>query len=683
MVEGRLALHSMFRWLFLLFALVAAPAAAQLGQRENAIRPELIAEGPAVPGGEVELAILMHTDPGWHGYWINPGDAGLPMKIDWQLPSGANLAPLRFPVPDRLLVAGIVNYVYERDHAILTRVKVPAHAKGVLPIHASAQWLACTDKVCVPERGEFSLNLLVGAGGANERARFDEWRRALPRPLASPAKFALKGGKIEIAVPLPESVTIGEPYFFPADDGPIDYAAPQGFRRNGDVLIAELKRRRGEPASLSGVLALGDGRGLEIKAVPGPVPEGGSRIGDLGADAVLYAILGALVGGLLLNLMPCVFPILALKALHLARSGGEERAARRDALAYTAGAVIGTGLLGALLLAIRAGGSAAGWAFQLQDPRTTIVLLLLAVAITLNLLRTFELPVLAGEHSPGGSFGTGVLAAFVATPCAGPFLGAALGTALLLPLYGSVAVFAALGLGLAIPFLMIVFVPALRNRLPQPGPWMMRLQRFLAIPMAATAIGCLWLLYRQAGPEAFVAGVLAAAVLAILLLWTGWAQRKGQSIGWVALAAGLVLTGVAATQVPRQPQAAARVPLGTEPWSEAAVQKHLAAGKPVFVYFTADWCLTCKANEAAAIEREATRDAFGKARVKVLVGDWTNGDPAITRFLESRGRAGVPLYLWYEPGQAEPEELPQILTPGMLVERAANSPPSQGGVGGG
>lgn len=660
----------MLRWLLLLFALIAAPAAAQLAPRQNAIRPELIAEAPAVPGGEVELAVLMHTKPGWHGYWLNPGDAGLPMKIDWQLPQGASLAPLRFPVPDRLLVAGIVNYVYERDHAILTRLKVPADAKGTLPIRASAQWLACTDKVCVPERGEFSLDLPIGTGGPSERIRFDEWRRALPRPLASPARFALKGEQIEIAVPLPQSVSIGEPYFFPGDDGPIDYAAPQAFRRKGDLLIAELKRRRGEPARLSGVLALGDGRGLEITAIPGPVPEGGGRIGDLGAQAVFYAILGALLGGFLLNAMPCVFPILALKALHLAKTGGDEGQARRDALAYAAGAVIGTGALGVLLLAMRAGGSAAGWAFQLQDPRTTLILLLLVTAITLNLLRTFELPVLAGEHSPGGSFGTGVLAAFVATPCAGPFLGAALGTALLLPLYGSVAVFAALGLGLAIPFLLIAFVPALRKLLPQPGPWMARLQRFLAIPMAATAVGCLWLLHRQGGMTALLVGLAAVAGLILLLLWIGRRQRNGVEGGWAVLVAILILAGVAATQVPRQPQAAARVPLGAEAWSEAAVAKYRAQGRPLFVYFTADWCLTCKANEAGAIEREAVSDAFGRAGVKVLVGDWTNGDPAITRFLEGRGRAGVPLYLWYEPGQAEPEELPQILTPGMLTGRA-------------
>ena len=660
----------MLRWLLLLCALVATPAAAQLAPRENAIQPELVAEGPASPGGEVELAIVMHTQPGWHGYWVNPGDAGLPLEIKWKLPKGVALGPLRFPVPDRLLVAGIVNYVYERDHALLTRLTVPKDAKDKLALRAEAHWLACTDKVCVPEQGSISLDLPVGTGPATERARFDEWRRALPRPLASPAKFALGKDRIEIAIPLPASVEVGQPYFFPAEDGPIDYAAQQSFRRTGDLLIAELQRRRGEPERLSGVLALGDGTGLEINALPGEVPEGGTPVGGLGSNALLYALLGALLGGMLLNLMPCVFPILALKALHLAKAGGDERGARRDALAYASGAVVGTGALGGLLLAIRAGGAEAGWAFQLQDPRTTIILLLLLVAITLNLLRVFELPVLAGEHNPKGSFGTGALAAFVATPCAGPFLGAALGTALLLPLYGSIAVFAVLGLGLAIPFLLIAFVPSLRRRLPQPGAWMARLQRFLAIPMAATAVGCLWLLYRQAGANAFVAGLLVAVALAILLLWTGWAQRKGKSIGWAALAGTLALVGLAATQVPRQPQSTTRVPLGAEAWSEAAVEKYRAEGKPVFVYFTADWCLTCKANEAAAIEREATRDAFNKAGVKVLVGDWTNGDPAITRFLESRGRAGVPLYLWYAPGQAEADELPQILTPGMLSDRA-------------
>jgi thiol:disulfide interchange protein len=463
---------------------------------------------------------------------------------------------------------------------------------------------------------------------------------------------------------------VEKPYLFPAVDGPVDYAGEQHFSRKDDLLIAELPRRKGEPQSLAGVLSLGDGRGLELNATPGKVPAVGVSIDGLGVDALLWAIVGAIAGGILLNLMPCVFPILALKALHLARSGGEAKHARRDALAYAAGAIAGTGALGVALLAIRAGGSAAGWAFQLQDPRTILFLLLLATAITLNLLRLFELPAIGGEANPSGSFGTGALAAFVATPCAGPFLGTALGTALLLPLSGSVLVFAALGLGLALPFVAITFIPALRRLLPAPGAWMARLQRFLAIPMAASAVAALWLLYREAGPSGLSVGLATAAILAVALAIVGQKQRQGARVPVFGLVlAGVAVAGAVALAPPAVQSGSAKVP-GAETWSAAAVQAAQAQAHPVFVYFTADWCLTCKVNEAAAIDRKEVRDAFRAAGVKVFAADWTNGDPAITHFLEARGRAGVPLYLWYSPGKAQPEELSQVLTPGMLISRA-------------
>ena len=655
------------RFLFLLLALIGGPAAAQ--PRVNAIQPELVAEGSVRPGGEVELAIVMHTRRGWHGYWQNPGDAGLPMKVEWRLPAGASVGPLRYPVPDRLTIAGLMNYVYERDYAVLVRFKAPSGATGAIPVAAAAQWLACTDKVCVPERGGFATIITVGEGAASQRMRFDKWRQLLPRPLITPVHFELAGGNLRVAIPLPRSVTVGEPYVFPLADGPVDYAAPQSFRRVGDTLVAELKRKRGEPHRFAGVLALGDGRGLEFTAIPGDVPGGGISVGALDAAALWWAVLGALAGGLLLNLMPCVFPILALKAAHLARAGGDEPEARRDALGYAAGAIVGTGALGALLLAIRAGGSAAGWAFQLQDPRSILLLLLLVTAITLNLVRLFELPVLAGGARPAGSFATGALAAFVATPCAGPFLGAALGTALLLPIEGSVIVFAALGLGLALPFLLVAFVPALRRRLPKPGPWMVRLQRFLAIPMAATAAGCLWLIWRSGGPQALITALVALVALAAVLFVWGRLQRRGASFGIVALGLSALIGVTATAKLPEPSAASASRVAGAEPWSEARVSRYGAQGRPVFVYFTADWCLTCKANEVATIDRDAVRAAFKQADVKVLAGDWTDGDPAITRFLESRGRAGVPLYLWYEPG-GQAEELPQILTASLLIDRA-------------
>jgi DsbC/DsbD-like thiol-disulfide interchange protein/cytochrome c biogenesis protein CcdA len=656
----------MLRRLLLFLALVATPICAQA----RGIEPELVAEGPAPAGGEVELAIHMRTNPGWHGYWLNPGDAGKPMDVVWHLPAGFAAGPLRYPVPTRLTVAGLMNYVYERDYAVLVRLKVPEGASGTVPIRADARWLACTDKICVPEHGQLSLDLPVGAGSP-KRAQFDEWRRALPQPLVTVGHFAVAGDKLRVAVPLPASVEIREPYVFPAIDGVVDYEAPQSFRRAGDWVIADLVMKSA-PEEFSGVLASADGRGLEFNAVAGAVPEGGTAINGLGRKAVLIAVLGAIAGGILLNLMPCVFPILALKALQLSRAGGDAREVRADAFAYTAGTIVGTGALCAILLAIRAAGAEAGWAFQLQDPRTIMLLLLLAVTITANLLGLFELPVLGGRAQPAGSFGTGALAAFVATPCAGPFLGAALGTALLLPPAGSVAVFAALGLGLALPYLAVALIPALRRWLPKPGAWMDRLKRFLAIPMAASAFAALWLLNRLGGQSALTIGAIASMALLFAAYEAGRLQRRGKGGAWGGAIAGVALAALAISLVPQR-TATSHAVAGAEPWSEARVSADIQQKRPVFVYFTADWCLTCKVNEAAAIDRSEVRDAFRKANVDVLSGDWTNGDPAITRFLESRGRAGVPYYLWYAPGKP-PEELPQVLTPGMLTDRVRALP---------
>ena len=656
----------MLRRLLLLLAILLIPALAQA----RGIEPQLVAEGPAPPGGEVELALHMRTNPGWHGYWLNPGDAGLPMDVQWQLPKGFAAGPLRYPVPTRLTVAGLMNYVFERDYAVLVRLKVPADAKGAIPIRADAHWLACTDKVCVPEQGQLSLDLPVGRGTPN-RAQFDQWRRALPQPLVTVGHFEVVGDRLRVAIPIPASVELREPYVFAITDTAVDYEAPQSFRRSGDWVVAELAMKTA-PQQFSGVLASTEGRGLEFHAVPGPVPEGGTPLGGLGWDAVLLAVLGAIAGGMLLNLMPCVFPILALKALHLSRAGGEAREVRSDALAYTAGTIVGTGALGALLLAIRAAGAEAGWAFQLQDPRTIMLLLLLAVAITANLLGLFELPVLGGRAQPAGSFGTGALAAFIATPCAGPFLGAALGTALLLPPAGSVAVFAALGLGLGLPFLALAFVPALRRWIPKPGRWMDRLKHFLAIPMAASAVAALWLLYRQAGDRGLLIGAVVSIGLLLAAFAAGRLQRRGKSGAWGGVLAALALVAVGIALVPQRTTSSHAV-AGAEPWSETRVASLTQQGRPVFVYFTADWCLTCKVNEAAAIDRSEVRDAFRQAGVTVLAGDWTNGEPAITRFLESRGRAGVPLYLWYAPGKP-PEELPQVLTPATLIARARALP---------
>ncbi len=267
----------MLRRLLLVLLILLWPAVAHA----RGITPQLVAEGPAPPGGEVELAIQMIPTPGWHGYWQNPGDAGLPMDVTWQLPKGFSAGPLRYPVPTRLTVADLMNYVYERDYAVLVRLKVPADAQGLIPIRAEAHWLACTDKICVPEQGELSLDLPVGTG-TPQRAQFDLWRQALPQPLASAGHFAVSGDTLRVAIPLPASVELGKPYLFPLTDGPVDYDAPQHFRRAGDTLIAELKRKGAAPKDFAGVLALADGRGLEFRAVPGRCPKAERRSASAG-----------------------------------------------------------------------------------------------------------------------------------------------------------------------------------------------------------------------------------------------------------------------------------------------------------------------------------------------------------------------------------------------------------------
>jgi thiol:disulfide interchange protein len=377
---------------------------------------------------------------------------------------------------------------------------------------------------------------------------------------------------------------------------------------------------------------------------------------------------------LLLNIMPCVFPILSLKAVSLAKAGGEEGAARREALAYTGGAVLICLALGAALLALRAGGAAAGWAFQLQDPRVILVLLLLTTVIALNLAGLFELPALTGgdrlasKRGAGGAFWTGALAAFVATPCTGPFMGAALGAALVLPTTVALAIFAGLGLGLALPFLLLGFVPALRRRLPRPGPWMARFRRLMSVPMFLTALALAWILGRQAGVDGMTLGLAAALLIALALWWFG--RRQGQGRAWLPLAPAMLTAGAALMLVPtlasEPAQASAQGALKSEPFSEARLAALQQEQKPVFVYFTADWCVTCKVNEKGALDRKVVADAFAKRQVAVLVGDWTRGDAAIGRFLDKHGRSGVPLYLYYAPGKPV-EVLPQVLTPSRLV----------------
>lgn len=669
------------RFLTLLLAALTcllAPASA-LAQNANHIRASIVAEGPARPGGTVMLALLMQPDKGWHGYWSNPGDAGYGLTLDWKMPEGFSAGALQFPVPQTLLISGLMNHVYEHDYAVLVPITVPAGATGTIPVSVRANWLACTDEICVPERADLEGALTIGESGPLD-PRFVQWRAALPAPLGQPATFAMAGGKLRLAIPFPAAAPLEKPHFFINESSTIAYAAAQQFRRKGDTLIVELERASGAtgpaPASVSGVISIGGAAGgLELVARPGPVPQGGDPIDAAALPLAGLALLlgGALLGGLVLNVMPCVFPILSLKALTLARSGHSGTAARGEALAYTAGVIVACLALGAVMLALRAAGEQVGWAFQLQEPGVVALLILLATAITANFAGLFELPGLSPQRGtgPSGAFGTGLLAAFIATPCTGPFMAAAMGAALVLPTGAALAVFAALGLGLALPFLLLGFVPALRRLLPKPGAWMERFRRAMAIPMGLTALALIWLASRLGGSGFAALTVTTAVALLAILTLVGTRQRQGRAVArWIVplvLGLGLVSGGLLPRYATQSATAEVQV-LNAAPFSEQALTRARTSGKPVFVYFTADWCLSCKVNESVAIEREATREALEKAGVVVLRGDWTRRDPAITRFLTDRGAAGVPLYLWYPANSREPQQLPQVLGPDSLTE---------------
>ena len=670
--------------LLALLALLARPAEAQMvGPAALSVPATLEAETlrPAA-GTTVTLALAFRPRPGWHGYWTNPGEAGLPMALSWSLPSGVSVGTPRLPVPDLLRIGGLANHVFERAYAALVPLTIPGSlpAGTEVPIAVDARWLACTDEICVPQSDRLRLTLTVGRGTIEtvERARFDRWRAALPRPLTADATWSRQRDEIAVAIPLPRDIALAEPHLFADRTDVLDAGAEQLLRRTPDRLIVTTKAGPAASGPFQAVLRLGPGRGLSLTAVSGPVPAGGAPVREREAPSAWLAFLLALAGGVLLNVMPCVFPILSLKALALARSGGDR--ARGEAVAYAVGAVAVSLGLGGVLLLLRAGGAQVGWAFQLQDPRTLALLFFVTLGIAANLAGLFEVPAITGggrvaeREGLAGSLATGALAAFVATPCTGPFMAAAVGAALVLPAASALAIFGGLGLGLALPFLALGFLPAVRKRLPRPGPWMETLKRGLAVPMALTAAALAWVVWRQAGWAGLIlmagTGLVVLAVLAIV----GHRQRQGRAgvaaalaTITVALAAAFVLPVVA-----RPPESRTAAALDARPFNEARFAAARATGRPVFAYFTADWCLTCKVNEATAINTAATRRAFRQAGVVVLEGDWTDGDPELGRTIERYGRAGVPLYLWASSG-GRVELLPQVLSSARLIRQAEES----------
>lgn len=685
-----------------------SPVRAQPGPGSHHIDVTLVAESKTPAAGrQTTLAIVMTPQPGWHGYWRNPGDAGLAPKLTWTMAKAVVAGDPAYPTPKALLVTGIMNHVYEKPYALLVPLTIPAglSAGTALPVRLAMSYLVCTSEQCVPEQADVSTTLTVGDGAADSGAieRFAAWRRALPQKIAGQAYYAIESGTFRMVVPVPAGVAPVGPHLFIDAADTVDFAAPQRVSQAGNSLIFETRALAATAhGPVAAVASLGDDQGLDVLAIPGPVPAAGVPLSTVAAANVapgttapgpssqgivsltVFAFLGAVLGGLILNVMPCMFPILSLKALSLARTDQDAGGARREAIAYAAGVIAICVGLGALILALRAAGDQVGWAFQLQRPGVIFGLILLVTAIGFNLAGLFELGSfgggagLAAKPGAAGAFWTGALAAFVATPCTGPFMAAALGVALVLPVAAALLIFAGLGLGLALPFLAIGFIPAVRRRLPKPGAWMNMFRHVLAVPMFVTAIGLAWVLGNQTGSYGVIIALVALLILSLGLWAMGLRQRAMKTRAWVpaavlgAIAVGFI--GVLPTMATVQTTAVAGRQ-GVEPFDPVRLAALRAQGKPVFLYLTADWCLTCKVNEKVAIERSETQAAFASAGVVTMRGDWTGGDARITRFLDQQKRSGVPVYLWYAPG-AEARTLPQVLTPALLAGLAKESRPA-------
>ncbi|HEX5452580.1 MAG TPA: protein-disulfide reductase DsbD domain-containing protein [Stellaceae bacterium] len=664
------------------------------------VAARLIPEATAIaPGQTLWVDLHLEMAPGWHTYWQNPGDSGLPTTVDWKMPAGFRAGGIVWPVPERFVQGNIGNYGYAGAADLLVPVTAPA---GVAPgsaahLAAHASWLVCSD-ICIPGAADLRLDLPVAAAAVppdpKEAALFAQARARLPQKPAFPVRVTASGREVRVLVPKTALAGLDRPHaaFFPLDANTIDVAAaPRTEAQPGGLAVA-LRRASGPtaslPATLHGDLLLtGDGGTARVFAVAAPVAAAPAAAADraLAARALSswQALLLAFLGGVVLNLMPCVFPVLSLKVLGFA-TAVQRAEERRHGYAYGAGVVLSFALLGGALLGLRAAGAAVGWGFQLQSPIVVALLayLMLAMGLSLSGAAEFGLSLagtggrFAARSGMAGAFSTGVLATIVATPCTAPFMGAALGFALVAPTALALAIFVMLGIGLAAPVVLLGAVPRLARWMPRPGRWMGWFKKLLALPLYGTVIWLLWVLSREVGPRGMVPALLGLAAVAAAV-WVygstraagGPGRRLGAGVAGGAVAAAVFAAAILAPAGLPALAGTAGSGLDYRPFSTARLTALTAGHRPVFVNLTAAWCITCLINERTTLDSAAVRQAFASHGIVALKGDWTRRDADITAFLQKFGRSGVPLYLLYDrTGRAV--VLPQILTVPRLVDAA-------------
>jgi thiol:disulfide interchange protein DsbD len=702
------------------------------------VRTELLVYAPqGIRAGQTFwLGLQIEHQPDWHTYWQNPGDSGLPTRLQWQLPSGLQAGDIAWPLPKKFPIGTLANYGYEGRLLLTIPVTVGADFRfpdsGPLALGLQAEWLVCRQE-CIPQEGRFTLNLASAATQTPNAASFESAQKLSPKPMAQLQQGGtwITGGQTTLSADA-KQITLrvhGLPVgwrgqtlsAFPVTANVVHNAAVQGkdWTQNwqGAVWTAQMpvsEERGDSPSSMRWVIATGPESAPKAPAFEIETPVQGTwpalkqaapaeispalakalaenaraaekpAASATSALGLTLAILGALVGGFLLNLMPCVFPVLAIKVIGFAQADTSQAQHRAAGMAYTVGVVLSFMLLGGLMLGLRAAGEQLGWGFQLQSPPVVAGLALLFTLLGLNLAGVFEfgqmlpssLATLQSRHPTVNAGLSGVLAVAVASPCTAPFMGASLGLAIALPVWQALMVFAAMGVGMAVPYLAASWWPGIARALPRPGAWMQTFRQAMAFPMFATVIWLLWVLGQQTGIDG------ASSLLALLLTvaWLVWALGLSGRTRWILSGLALVTLlwlgsswlPLALREAPAEPLAS---PQGTpqaapgtlstptwQAWSEAALQAQLAAGRPVFVDFTAAWCVTCQYNKKTTLADARVLADFAARQVVLMRADWTRRDPAITQALTALGRSGVPVYALYAPGRAPVllSELPSV-----------------------
>lgn len=688
-----------FRFIFAILAVLAGGLAAH-ADSSSAEAPHLHVqlispEDEIYPGGNNFVGLYFRLEPGWHVYWKNAGDSGEPPHIRWTLPEGVTAGPMQFPAPRRLPLGPLMDFGYENEVLFPLKLEVAPTAKsGKAVLDANVNWLVCRE-VCIPGKAELKIALQLSttkppviSGSGTDAELVKRLASTLPKPLPAAFNAAFQPTQDGFRLGIETGRRETRADFFPADQDVLANAAPQKVMPTAKGFVLELKKDANlaaNPAQLNGVLELSGGRAFDVTAQPGTVAVPVEHSLALLAQTSALAFLG----GLLLNLMPCVFPVLFLKGLALCQSGTEERhKLRKHGFVYAAGILVSFWILVAALLGLRAAGASLGWGFQFQSPVFLALMAGLLFFLGLSLAGQFEIGLsltaaggsLAAKQGYAGSFFTGVLAVVVATPCTAPFMGTAIGYALAQPAAVTFCVFTAIALGLAAPYVALTLQPAWTRLLPRPGAWMEILRQAISVPIFATVIWLAWVL-----AQAYGASVLAALLTSLLLLAiSGWFLGRWPAQRWATLIAAAILLCVVAVSVyaSRKLAAAPEVQVGPqaqgqwEPWSAEAVSRYQAQGRPVFVDFTASWCLSCQVNERVALSRPDVRQAFQAANVALLKADWTRHDEAITQALAALDRSGVPAYALYPPGQSDPQMLPEVLTPGIVIDAVAKLPAS-------